>query len=132
MINWLVKLPTWAWRALVVIMIVLLLLAGTQGEKADSAEPIEPRTINITVTIIHHVQPAPLPEKRGEVIVSEQFLDEGPLDVRRPAMLSFWPDLSRDDGTLGAAIYRCQNQGGEMIAEFLEGDWQYKCEDVDI
>jgi hypothetical protein len=67
-----------------------------------------------------------------EMIVTEQWLDEGhTFDIDPPTILSYWPDFSKDDGTVAAAIHRCERSGGEMIAEFLNQTWNYKCEHID-
>lgn len=71
-------------------------------------------------------------DRPNEVIVSEQYLDEGHLiDVHPPQILSYWPDFSKDDGTVTAANIRCEKSGGELIAEQIDDAWSYKCEHID-
>jgi hypothetical protein len=63
------------------------------------------------------------------MVVTEQYLDEGnSFSISPPTMLSYWPDFSKDDGTLESVIVRCENSGGELI---WSPDYAYKCEDID-
>jgi len=70
----------------------------------------------------------------NEIVVSEQYFNEGNMDLKPPMILSYWMDIAGyDDGTLKSAIIRCEDRGGEPIGWFdnyLKG-WVYKCEQVD-
>lgn len=68
----------------------------------------------------------------NEMVIVEQVLTEG-YQISPPVILSYWPDMSLDDGTVKSANIRCENRGGELISWWsnsLKG-YVYKCENID-